>query len=105
METKLVKCVRFNLYYKGDWYRDLELNYTREDDVDKEYLYSEDGPWYMLEVGKDILDFQFFSFDGETLKLDICVMRELEGIFHRGDILSHEDGEYDYENVRVEYYD
>lgn len=105
METKLVKKITFDFFYDGVWYKDLTMDYTREDDVDKEYIYSEDGPWYMLDVGNNILDFQIFSFDGKTLQLDVCVMREVDGIFRRGEILYHDEGDYDYKDIRVEYYD
>lgn len=109
MENPKVKRIQFDFFYKGKWHRDLTMDYTKDDDVDKDYIYNEDGPWYMLDVGDDVIDFQIFSFDGNTLEVDACEMYKQDDVYHHGDILSRlgtaqSKKEYDFENIRVEYY-
>lgn len=110
MDNPKVKRIQFDFFYKNKWYRDLTMDYTEADDVTKDYIYDEDGPWYMLEVGDEVIDFQVFSFDGKELLVDACMMYEEDGVYHHGDFLkrldtAQSDREYDFENIRVEYYE
>ena len=109
MENQKVKRIQFDFFYKNNWYRDLTIDCEESDGVDKEYIHDEDGPWFMLPVGDDMIDFQVYSPDGDTLSIDACEMHEENGVYHHGRYLNRLDTpqsgkEYDFENIRVEYY-
>lgn len=109
MKNQKVKRIQFDFFYKNKWHRDLTIDCNESDGVDKEYIYDEDGPWFMLPIGDDTIDFQVYSLDGGTLSIDACEMYEENGVYHHGDYLNRLDTlqsekEFDVKNIRVEYY-
>lgn len=70
MNNSIVKSIKFDFFYNGKEYTNLDSGYGVEDGIDIDYLHDYDGPWFLLELGDDIFDFQIFG-DEETGKLKI----------------------------------
>ena len=60
MET-LVKSIKFDFFYNNEWHRGLDSGYGVEDNIDREYIHTYDGPWFMLELGDEVFDFQIYE--------------------------------------------
>ena len=70
MET-LVKSIKFDFFYNNEWHRGLDSGYGVEDNIDREYIHTYDGPWFMLELGDEVFDFQIYEDeDSGKLKID-----------------------------------
>ena len=70
MCESIVKSIVFDFFYNGQEYKNVNSGYGVEDAIDNEYIHNYDGPWFMLELGDHLFDFQIFG-DEETGKLMI----------------------------------
>lgn len=68
MET-LVKSIKFDFFYNNVWHRNLDSGYGISDNICREYIHDYDGPWFMLDIDNDVIDFQIYGDEGK-LKID-----------------------------------
>ena len=101
--NKIVKLILFDVERKGKIYRDLDLGFHCDPDVDEAYIHDENGPWGIVRVGKEIIDFQIFADpDDNELQMQAVLMhQDNDGILHYGECLS--SLKIRIFNIRVEY--
>lgn len=102
MET-IVKSIKFDLTYKGVEYKGLDSGYDESDNIGIEYIHSEDGPWFMLEFGDDVLDFQIYGEEDGRLQIDAlkCKLDENDICYDKDYLVRGKD--YTIENIKVDY--
>lgn len=101
--SRIVESITFDVMYDGVWYRGLDFGYHNDPDVTEDYIKSEDGPWSMVEVGKEVIDFQIWA-DPDNPDVPImsaCRMSPHNGVYSRGPFIGSED--IDITNINIKY--
>lgn len=102
MET-IVKKITFDLTYNGVEYKGLDSGYNETDNIDIDYIHDYDGPWFMLEIGEDVLDFQIFGEEDGRLQIDALKCKlDNSGICYDKDYLIR-GKDYEISNIKVDY--
>lgn len=102
MET-IVKKISFDLMYNGVEYKGVDSGYNESDDIDIDYVHNYDGPWFMLEIGGDVLDFQIFGEEDGRPQIDAmkCKLDDYGVCYDKEDLVRGRD--YTIDNIRIDY--
>lgn len=103
MKETIVKNIKFDFTYNGVEYKGVNSGYDESDNIDMDYIHSYDGPWFMLEFGNDVLDFQIYGEEDGRLQIDAlkCKIGE-DGFCYDKDYLVR-GKDYTIENIKVDY--
>lgn len=107
VDNLVVTRILFDARYKGLEYKDLDMGYHGEpgdEDVTYRHIHDGDGPWGMVNVGEDVLDFQIYGNPDIPRQL----MMQACGMVREGDRYVHgsllENGrDIEISNIRVSY--
>lgn len=107
MKHSIVSEILFDVTYQGEKYKDLDLGYHDDEDVTYDYIHYEDGPWGMVQVGENVMDFQIYGDEENELQMQACMMipssqiinDEVELCWGHGDFID----DIEVSNIRVKY--
>ena len=101
-DDKIVKKITFDVLRNGVMHKDLVWCYDETDNITKGEIYSEDGPWGAIDVGDEVIDFQFWADPDEPNKLLVqcCLMVKADEI-NGEDYYTHTEFLYEGEDIKV----
>jgi hypothetical protein len=81
----IVKQIKFDFTYDGVEYKGLDSGYTEEDNIDFDYIHSEDGPWFGMEFDDNVFDFQIFGDENGRLHIDVhkCILDDWGNVIEK----------------------
>lgn len=111
--NEFVKSVKVDISYKGEKYKDVILPLYKDPNeprIQRDYLFSEDGPWSAAKLGDDMIDFQI-SGDPDNPQIlritaELCNFSNEDNKYHQERTLNQDlpDPEIQISNIQVQYY-